>query len=279
MRQVLSNHKEVCHFWANQVQSSGKSGNVFFDGPTIYSYGSHFPMATLIDDVAVFTTERYSTTTAKHLSEARYAANHLKQIFVVHPLDKAIDQVKETESQIAALLGKASRARKNKDWYIKEAMSKAENFNTFATLKKESVRITTGFNAADLKTLLAEFAEDDRKRDAAEKRRVDHEQKKQRAAWRAGRGNFCNGSMMLRITGDEVHTSQGARIPVDAAKALWPIIERVRSNGTKGDYETGLDLGNYRLTKIRRDGSILVGCHDIPYAELALIAAQLGLIT
>ena len=47
--------------------------------------------------------------------------------------------------------------------------------------------------------------------------------------------------------------------------------------GTK-DYEVGMDLGGYKLTKIRRDGSIVVGCHDIPYAEIEGVAKELGLL-
>jgi hypothetical protein len=36
-------------------------------------------------------------------------------------------------------------------------------------------------------------------------------------------------------------------------------------------------VGHYRLTKIRGDGSMVVGCHDIPYSEIEMIARQLGL--
>jgi hypothetical protein len=73
-----------------------------------------------------------------------------------------------------------------------------------------------------------------------------------------------------------VETSFGAEIPVADAERLWPVIQRVMS-GDK-DYDVGMELGGYRLTKIRRDGSIVVGCHDIAYSEIERIAQQLGLM-
>lgn len=45
MRTVLRHTNEVCHYWANQIQPEGRAGNVYFDGPRIYSYGRHFCMA------------------------------------------------------------------------------------------------------------------------------------------------------------------------------------------------------------------------------------------
>ena len=36
MRNVLKNHSEVAHFWANKVQPSGKACNMFYDDDFIY---------------------------------------------------------------------------------------------------------------------------------------------------------------------------------------------------------------------------------------------------
>jgi hypothetical protein len=86
---------------------------------------------------------------------------------------------------------------------------------------------------------------------------------------------------MLRLSeggvgGVCVETSAGAIIPLDAALRLWPVILRVMK-GDK-DYEVGMALGHYRLTQIRTDGSIKVGCHDIAFDEIEGIAKQLGLL-
>src|SRR5512146_2854588 len=78
MRTVFSNNREVAHVWAQQSQASGRGHNFYFDGPTIYSYGSHFPIARFVtnerDERAVlFTTRRYSKSTSRHVSYAAQA--------------------------------------------------------------------------------------------------------------------------------------------------------------------------------------------------------------
>ncbi len=93
MRKVLRNHKEVAHYWANRSQLRGESGNMFFEGDTIYSYGRHFIIAKLVRDrhgetVALFNNDSYSTSTSKHQSYTRNAASHLKQ-FRVPDLDSS----------------------------------------------------------------------------------------------------------------------------------------------------------------------------------------------
>ena len=48
--------------------TAGKSGNMFIDGQTIYSYGYHFPIATrLSNGWYLINKDRYSNTTARHI--------------------------------------------------------------------------------------------------------------------------------------------------------------------------------------------------------------------
>jgi hypothetical protein len=82
---VFQRSSEVAHVWAQQRQASGRNpmGNIYFDGHTIYSYGSHFPIARfaygkggkpiMLDgkQVVLFTTRTYSNTTAGHLNDVR----------------------------------------------------------------------------------------------------------------------------------------------------------------------------------------------------------------
>jgi hypothetical protein len=84
---------------------------------------------------------------------------------------------------------------------------------------------------------------------------------------------------MLRLSQNRetVETSKGADIPVSHAKRLWPVIQNCKALG-KGLTGRDIRLGHYVLNEIRPDGSIVVGCHDIPYSEIELIARELGLI-
>lgn len=75
MKKVFSNN-EVTHIWAQQTQSEGRGSNIFFEGATIYSYGKHFPIATIEGNDVLFTLDSYSSTTAAHISRARSAISH-----------------------------------------------------------------------------------------------------------------------------------------------------------------------------------------------------------
>lgn len=71
------------HVWAQNVQTFGQSsnGNLFFEGRTLYSYGSHFAVGFLAPDpktgqgvaASLVTADSYSNTTAGHIHDARRA--------------------------------------------------------------------------------------------------------------------------------------------------------------------------------------------------------------
>src|SRR5437660_3842392 len=78
------NTGEIPHLWAHKVQESARNaqGNLYFDGETIYSYGSHFPIARHVLDNPtkrhpkpgiLFTTRSWSVTTSGHVSAVRSA--------------------------------------------------------------------------------------------------------------------------------------------------------------------------------------------------------------
>ncbi len=103
------------------------------------------------------------------------------------------------------------------------------------------------------------------------------------AAWRdGGPRSFAAWDMppMLRLSSDgkTIETSHGAMVPVSAAPRLWRLIERVRGGDTAaGSAFRGLHVGPFTLSEIRPDGSAVIGCHDIPHAEMAALAARLNL--
>ena len=65
---------EIPHLWAHRTQDEARNrqGNLYFTGDTIYSYGSHFPIARHVTNDAgeravLFTTATYSVTPRKPL--------------------------------------------------------------------------------------------------------------------------------------------------------------------------------------------------------------------
>ena len=77
------NSNEVAHIWASQQQDEGRNsfGNFYFRNDTIFSYGSHFPIATIQGNDVLFTLRTYSKTTAKHILNARQAISHKNVIY------------------------------------------------------------------------------------------------------------------------------------------------------------------------------------------------------
>ena len=61
-------NQQLPHVWYYQEKESGKGSHMFFEGKTIYSYGRHFPIACLHNDVVLFTTDTYSMTTQRRPS-------------------------------------------------------------------------------------------------------------------------------------------------------------------------------------------------------------------
>ena len=73
-RHVFPN-REIPHLWAHQTQGEARNGtgSFYFRGATIYSYGSHFPIATHVKGSqgqpgVLFTSEKNSVTTSQHMS-------------------------------------------------------------------------------------------------------------------------------------------------------------------------------------------------------------------
>lgn len=77
----------VAHLWAHQSQESARnSGNFYFEGKDIYSYGSHFRCASIEmnqkgEKAYLVTTRTYSSTTAGHMSMVRNAIPGYETVF------------------------------------------------------------------------------------------------------------------------------------------------------------------------------------------------------
>lgn len=77
------NTDQVAHLWANKSQNQARNphGNFYFTGDTIYSYGSHFPIARHVTvgagkrsrSAILLTTRTHSSTTSGHISTVRQA--------------------------------------------------------------------------------------------------------------------------------------------------------------------------------------------------------------
>jgi hypothetical protein len=118
MKHVFSDLSHVAHLWANQLQDNARnSGNFFFEGASIYSYGHHFPIAKHVvneqgESAILFTERRYSNTTAKHIAVVRQAASHLNVIYCWNPASLHDDNLRRWVASAENVAEKLLKAKK-----------------------------------------------------------------------------------------------------------------------------------------------------------------------
>lgn len=128
---------------------------------------------------------------------------------------------------------------------------------------------------------LAEFADSLRPEIAALRVEYDKQEALQDAerlaAWLDGTSNTApRGTIVCRvINGDTVETSKGARVPLPVAIDLAGLAKACRESG-KGLDLAGRKIGAYRGDKITADGTLVVGCHSIPWDSIADAMARAG---
>ena len=198
----------VAHVWAQGRQREGRShnGNFHFSGPALYSYAQI--IALLLPAwkrgetgrVALLNGDSYSVTTPSHMTDARRAlppdvrphtvsASFLESVYRspdYMPSDSDVKREMDSRFREAwSLLDKASRARVNFSWLLKEASYEAaaaqELAGLYSVRKATPVNLLRAIKAeskADLKPLLE-------KQFAAERRERARIEAERRAAARA----------------------------------------------------------------------------------------------
>lgn len=272
MKKVLP-QSEVAHTWANQSQDEARTSNrnLYFDGATIYSYGSHFPIAKHIEhngvSACLFTLRSYSNSTAKHKSIVRQASSHLNIVWCGNP-----DNTHEQNFNYFLNLceGEASKLLKAKkpEIYLGAIAQHGELATKYAAFFGLELPVT-------LQAMLnignkAEYAsyQDNKEQYAKEqaaKRQKDlaKQHKKALAKWVSGETNRLythNGLDYLRMGLNGVETSQAVDIPISAAKQLF---EKVAS----GKLAVGdMILNRYTVNEV---GSMVkIGCHTFKTSYL-----------
>jgi hypothetical protein len=294
MKHVFSNH-EIPHLWAHQTQSEARNAknSFYFDGDTIYSYGSHFPIARIVTnergDRAILVTNRsYSVTTSRHVSRVRAAIpSSTRKFFVRDPSEQPSATFKrEFPTDIRAALERAATANKrNRPKHLAtatEVHARALEFAEFFGLDASTLpaipdtedvaRVVSEWQAAELVAR--------EKREAEYKRQQSRETAKQLRQFRNGDSRVYvrmpYGSAALRIDGDEVVTSLGARFPISHARKGLYLIRAVMLKGEewRANGHT-IHLGHYTIDRIEANGTVHAGCHVVTFAEISRIAPQL----
>lgn len=299
MRTVVSK-SEVAHFWANQTQEHAKSnggGSLYFSGNTIYSYGSHFPIAKHAtndkgETAVLFTNRTYSNTTAKHLYEVRRAISHKEVIPCERPDFTHRDNIKAFADDIANELRGLEKARKPEK-YIQPAeriLSDMEKYINFFGLNEtdydsaqEARNILYQATTGEYKQYLIDKAERIQKEKEANERKELAQSKRNIAKWRKFEGD---GRLYSNVTGldylrynakdKRVETTQAVQIPEEIAKRAFNwIINTIKSGGCAGNCE--YSILDYKVSEVNAE-QIKIGCHTITMKEVNKLATALNWI-
>lgn len=244
MRTLLRTTDEAAHVWAAQTQEHGKAGNVFFEGPTIYSYGRHFPMAKVYthaetgDRVALFNPARRSVSTAKHQRAAGRAWRGNGEAITAHvdlwPGSRFDDVQTITQAQIDEI--------KTKQAELDAANQEAEKEAKRAAARRKREQAKEAEAQAELMKI--SFPE-----------RLAQWQAGQLDTHRIPEFSRYSGPIYLRYIdgGRRIETSRRAAVPTRAALALW-------NRYAAGETLTDEPCGPYTVNATNAE-TVKIGCH------------------
>lgn len=285
----MRNSDEVFHAWAHQTQESGKSGNVRFDGPTLFSYAE--PIGHLLPGGRVLlSSKNFSTTTSKHQRKAALATWHMVSMAAPVLPGKYGQGLEEchrdnksewirSQVQKFAELSAHPRRKKSLTLEILRVIHHQNAYRDFFGLDWPDASFSSSEEECkEAAAIAAEQLKKDDERRAEQQRVRELAEAEALAEWRVGgaAGRWFQ-VMALRLKGDIIETSQGASIPAEHARKVWPLLKRFKDLGTT--YERNghtIYLGQFPLDSF--DGAELkVGCHTIPWAEIEAMSQALGL--
>jgi hypothetical protein len=234
-------------------------------------------------------------TTAKHISQARSAALHLPDFSCHDPADSAAKNYAQACRDVGDARIAADRPRlraTTRTQRLNFMFSLAHAYNRYQTMIERAGEDVSAAPLIDIAPLEASLPASDliaimQLGAPRPQREVDTSRDAEIAAeWRAtgrhrGRLGRLNAlPVMLRVSaiGDRVETSHGAAVSLDNAHTLYRYARLARDSGGHPNFTgkaTGERFDGFPLNEIRRDGSLVVGCHDIAWTEIEAIAQQL----
>lgn len=276
----------VAHLWAHKSQDFARNPghNFYFHGDTIYSYGSHFPIARHVtrkgNRAVLFTTRSYSSTTAGHKCMVEGACRHLT-VFHVADVNSTEhrNQFAEYRAAYMALVGKYAKARQRKPDILADLRGLVSEANRYAEFFGLRPRLTL---PDDLTGMIAECQAIE-KREKARKQREEAKQAREALErvqkWVDGVSDYCPsyGPIRLRVKGDELQTTRGARVPLAHAVKAFRVIKRLHDKGQA--YQRNghtIHLGHFALDSIDSAGNVRAGCHEVAWDEIARVATIAG---
>lgn len=296
------NNSNVAHLWAAQGKPGAKGSNLFFEGPVIFSYGHHFPIANIIPAtkarprVILFTSRDYSVTTAKHKGQVRRAIPDSDICFTVPKVRADFGGVESIDhnanarylrAQVIEAQSKALRATKYAKEYADSAREALEAlrgylgyFGRYITPNADRAALRAFarkplWTARELAKIGAKIErgaalEAAREaREAAKRAEAAKELIPALEAWAAGTGEYRSGFYNLPCRLRVVMAEHGPdRIVETSHGANVPLAAAIMLLGAwqAGAVELGAKIGPYTVEAVTPE-LITIGCHKIDRVE------------
>lgn len=275
---------EIAHIWANQSAPYGRSSSALsFDGPLLNSYTT--TIARLVEHkgkkAVVINDRSFSVTTTKHQSRMYRAIPQdlPKFYFATGRLSSlnpsAVELFDYAISKAAESAGKAINARKPERYLATQGhwLSEAQKVSNFFGLRRK-VSEKQIARAAKAKAKAEKEAAKAAKECEA---KAQAEYSAAFEAWKTGGGEYFPHHLFpiaFRVEGEELVSTLGARVPLDAAKRAIRFATSKRGQQWRENGET-CEVGNYKLNAINEQG-VVAGCHRISWAEIDRLSSILS---
>lgn len=285
---------EIAHVWAHKSAPCGKSpGAVSFDGPVIRSYAT--AMARHIEHkgkaAIILNVTSYSVSTSKHQGRIAGAVRGLDiPIFRLDGLERGEGLVFNGDAIFAHYLEQAakceadSRLPRIRPHTVEAHKGRAAHFLAEAKRVSEFFGLRRKVDEKAIARLADAKAKAEKRARIEQENRDKAERERQQsayAAWLASEpmpeGVYLNARLFpvaFRVEGDELVSTLGARVPLQAARIAYRFAVSKRGQAWRENGET-CPVGHYRLNAINEHG-IVAGCHRITWGEIERLAPILA---
>lgn len=308
---------QIAHCWAHQslpknpsahYEASSRTGNFYYSGTVIYSYGRHYPIADIMPDkkghpkTVLFEAIPYpSQQTHGHRGLVKSAIPSDWQVIEVvmgkeywSPNGPDIPRNLEFYYNKITELAKLQARARTRDYSaeINKWGKEAKKFIAYFKPKKSLYKkYMDAYNASE--TFKAHIASDLVEETAKQRERRKEQREKaietllgwyraNASDWALQRVVKDPSDVRLRLETDKVYTSKGFHITAAQARAAFNAMRKVR---TATVYEaitldfTDSQGSDWHSRPLNPDGSFHVGCHFITFEEAEALALRSGWIT
>lgn len=278
----------VAHLWANKSQDSARNTyrNFYFNGGTIYSYGSHFPIARHVTrkgkSAVLFTTRSRSVTTAGHKRIVESACQYLT-VFCVADVNgtEPRRQIADYRARFVDLGKRYAKARTNKPYVLSELRGLVEEANRYAKFFGLRARLTLPDDLTAMQEECKAIDKREKGRKQREERKREREAQERLQKWADREIDYppsaYGQAIRLRIVGEELQTSRGARVPLAHAVKAFRVLKRLHAKGEA--YQRNghtIHLGPFAIDSLDAEGNVKAGCHTVAWKEIERVMALAG---